>query len=206
MKYIGLIGILIVVALAGKMMFTGNSSTTAVVSAPQQVMDKAQQAAKQVTQHTKALEQEVVEKTESVAQEVQEHTGRMDKNVQKVVEHTAPSMPKTTVHATAPQKGALKQYTAPTDLANLSGTNILFFKASWCFTCTTLYNALVKEKDSIPAGVTIWVVDYDNNEALRKKYGVTSQHTLVQIDTQGNKINLWRGGYSVADVMSNVTK
>ncbi len=105
---------------------------------------------------------------------------------------------------TSEEAGRLVEYKDGTDLDNLTGINILFFKASWCITCKQLYDALVKEKSKIPKGVTIWVVDYDSNQTLRQKYGVTSQHTLVQIDNKGNKINLWRGGYSVADVMSNV--
>lgn len=100
--------------------------------------------------------------------------------------------------------GALLNYTTPSDLENLEGINILFFKASWCITCTELYNALVTEKNDIPNGITIWIVDYDNNKDMRIKYGVTTQHTLVQVDTDLNKINLWRGGYSLADVLGNV--
>ena len=102
------------------------------------------------------------------------------------------------------QKGSLKNYTAPSDLAHLTGTNILFFKASWCITCTMLYDKLKEEQNAIPDGVTIWVVNYDSNESMRRSYGVTSQHTLVQIDTNKNKINLWRGGFSLAEVLSNI--
>jgi len=119
---------------------------------------------------------------------------------------TPPEVPqkKVKIPAQALQKGALVTYSGPSDLDNLSGTNILFFKASWCITCTMLYDKLKEELVDIPAGVTIWVVDYDSNEALRRSYGVTSQHTLVQIDVNQNKINLWRGGFSLAEVMSNV--
>jgi len=108
------------------------------------------------------------------------------------------------IPAQAQQKGVMVDYTGPADLDNLTGTNILFFKASWCITCTMLHDKLKEERADIPAGVTIWVVDYDSNEAMRRAYGVTSQHTLVQIDQSKNKINLWRGGFSLSDVMSNV--
>lgn len=100
--------------------------------------------------------------------------------------------------------GALRDYTGPTDLEGLAGTNILFFKASWCITCTTLYNALVEDEANIPAGLTIWVVDYDSNKDMRIKYGVTTQHTLVQVDTDLNKISLWRGSFTLAEVLSNI--
>jgi thiol-disulfide isomerase/thioredoxin len=101
-------------------------------------------------------------------------------------------------------QGALREYTSPADLANITGTNILFFKASWCPTCTALYDSLDAERSRIPKGVTIWVVDYDTNKDMRIKYGVTTQHTLVQIDTELEKIHLWRGGFSLDEVMSNI--
>jgi hypothetical protein len=36
--------------------------------------------------------------------------------------------------------------------------------------------------------------DYDSNNELKKKYGVTYQHTFVQIDSNGNMITKWNGG------------
>jgi len=100
--------------------------------------------------------------------------------------------------------GGLQEYNSSADLLNLTGVNILFFKASWCITCTTLYEALVKEESKIPKGITIWVVDYDSNKAMRIKYGVTTQHTLVQIDNNREKLNLWRGGFTLSDVISHI--
>ena len=34
-------------------------------------------------------------------------------------------------------------------------------------------------------------VDYDTEKDLKKQYGVTIQHTLVQTDSDGNKIAKW---------------
>jgi hypothetical protein len=42
--------------------------------------------------------------------------------------------------------------------------------------------------------------DYDSNIDLRKKYGVTSQHTFVQIDSSGNLIKKWVWGRDVQDI------
>jgi len=40
----------------------------------------------------------------------------------------------------------------------------------------------------VPDGVTIFKTDYDSNQALRQKYGVTIQTTLVKIDDDGKLV------------------
>lgn len=67
-----------------------------------------------------------------------------------------------------------------------SGTKILFFHAPWCPQCRQL-DASIKN-GAVPDGVTIFKVDYDSNQALRKQYGVTIQTTLVSIDANGNLV------------------
>lgn len=72
------------------------------------------------------------------------------------------------------------------NLANASGQRVLFFHASWCGQCRQLDEDI--KKGSIPEGLTILKVDYDTNQGLRQKYGVTLQTTFVKIDAQGNRI------------------
>lgn len=81
--------------------------------------------------------------------------------------------------------GAYVDYNA-TVIANTSGTKVLFFHAPWCPQCRAL-EADVK-KQGVPSGVTVIKVDYDTSQALRQKYGVTLQTTLVRIDDQGNSV------------------
>lgn len=69
-------------------------------------------------------------------------------------------------------------------LSSTSGTKVLFFHAPWCPQCRAL-DASIKS-GTIPAGVTIIKVDYDTSQALRQKYGVTTQTTLVRVDDSGN--------------------
>lgn len=71
-------------------------------------------------------------------------------------------------------------------IANASGTKILFFHAPWCPQCKAL-DASIKA-GPIPSGATIIKVDYDSNQALRKKYGVTTQTTLVLVDDNGGLV------------------
>lgn len=66
------------------------------------------------------------------------------------------------------------------------GTKILFFHASWCPQCRELDKSI--KAGAIPANVTIFKVDYDTNQVLRQKYGVTVQTTLVKIDDSGAMI------------------
>jgi thiol-disulfide isomerase/thioredoxin len=63
------------------------------------------------------------------------------------------------------------------------GTKVLFFHAPWCPQCRQLEQSIKTGK--IPDGVTIIKVDYDSNQALRQKYSVTIQTTLVRVDDAG---------------------
>jgi thiol-disulfide isomerase/thioredoxin len=71
-------------------------------------------------------------------------------------------------------------------ITNTSGTKLLFFHAAWCPQCREL-EADIK-KSGVPEGVTIIKVDYDTNQPLRQKYGVTLQTTLVKVDDNGELI------------------
>ncbi len=86
---------------------------------------------------------------------------------------------------TAAAGGEYKDYSAEAVSAT-EGTRLLFFHASWCPQCRAL-DASIKQSD-IPSGVTIFKVDYDSNQALRKQYGVTVQTTVVRLDAQGNLV------------------
>jgi len=46
---------------------------------------------------------------------------------------------------------------------------------------------------AIPAGVTIVKVDYDTATDLKRRYGVTMQHTFVQVDGSGEAVKKWSG-------------
>jgi thiol-disulfide isomerase/thioredoxin len=72
-------------------------------------------------------------------------------------------------------------------IADADGTILLFFHAPWCPQCRQL-DADIK-KNTIPDGVTIIKVDYDSNQDLRKKYGVTLQTSIVRVDENGEFIS-----------------
>ena len=68
---------------------------------------------------------------------------------------------------------------------------MLFFNAKWCPACRAINEALTSDPGKIPAKTTVVSVDYDQHTDLRQRYGVTTQHTFVQIDTNGEKTRQW---------------
>lgn len=66
---------------------------------------------------------------------------------------------------------------------------VLFFHASRCSSCRRLHKNLIAEISDIPQNVQIFRLDYDNEKELRKKYGITSQHTLVALNSDGSLKN-----------------
>lgn len=81
---------------------------------------------------------------------------------------------------------------------------ILFFRAAWCPTCRALDADIRSHTTTIPEDVTILDVDYDNANTLKQKYGVTYQHTLVQVDANGDLIRKWSGSPTLAALVSQV--
>lgn len=86
--------------------------------------------------------------------------------------------------------------------AATNGDAVLFFHASWCPSCKTLDSSI--SSGEVPAGLTIMKVNYDKENDLRKKYGVTYQHTLVQVDANGDMIQKWSGGNTLDSIVSKV--
>lgn len=87
----------------------------------------------------------------------------------------------------APLDGQYTEYDQ-VKLANSKGENYLFFHAPWCPQCRSIENS-INAGGHIPDDVTIYKIDYDSNQELRKKYGVTLQTTFVKVDNQGSFID-----------------
>jgi thiol-disulfide isomerase/thioredoxin len=84
------------------------------------------------------------------------------------------------------------------------GPTVLFFHASWCSSCRSAMLDIDLRVHEL-GDVTVVVVDYDGTPELKKKYGITYQHTFVQIDSAGEKIALWNGG-DVDYILYNVVR
>jgi len=77
---------------------------------------------------------------------------------------------------------------------------VLFFAASWCSTCRRTRANIEADLAGIPPGLVIVVVDYDAERDLRRQYGVTVQHTFVQIDADGTELKRWAGSLTAQQI------
>lgn len=80
------------------------------------------------------------------------------------------------------ESGVYTEYSAEA-VSSTRGRRVLFFHAPWCPQCRSLEKSI--QSGSIPSDVTIFKVDYDTNQKLRQKYGVTLQTTVVLLDDNG---------------------
>lgn len=78
--------------------------------------------------------------------------------------------------------------------AKRDGRAVLFFWAPWCSTCSVLDDELREKSNELPTDVTILKVNFDTQKELKRKYQIVQQHTLVQIDKNGNEVTKWVGG------------
>lgn len=84
-----------------------------------------------------------------------------------------------------------------------AGDVVLFFNAEWCSTCKEARDNIQADLAGIPAGLTIVTVDYDTAEDLKRQYGVTVQHTFVQVDPEGNELAKWSGSVTAEEIAEN---
>jgi thiol-disulfide isomerase/thioredoxin len=79
---------------------------------------------------------------------------------------------------------------APYDAARVATSDadhiLLFFHAPWCPSCRALDADITAGASTIPADVAIFQVDYDTATELKRRYGVTTQHSVIAIDASGN--------------------
>lgn len=119
----------------------------------------------------------------------------------------SPSSPAPGTSPTQPSKAAVPagaylsraEYTE--QAASRAGTKVVyFFHAPWCPSCRATEDAVAR--DGIPAGLTLVKVDFDTENDLRKKYGVTTQHTFVQVDASGAELAKWTGSKGGAEILA----
>ncbi|OGG17093.1 hypothetical protein A3D77_05780 [Candidatus Gottesmanbacteria bacterium RIFCSPHIGHO2_02_FULL_39_11] len=90
-----------------------------------------------------------------------------------------------------------------------SNRRVLFFYASWCPTCKPADASFTQNASKIPEDVTLIRVNYNDPETdqeekdLAKKYGITYQHTFVQIDSTDKEVMKWNGG-QINGLLANI--
>ncbi|MEK7571803.1 MAG: thioredoxin family protein [Patescibacteria group bacterium] len=107
------------------------------------------------------------------------------------------------------EKGRYVTYTPAVfeELANKK--RILYFYANWCPTCIPADKNFQEQQAQIPEDITLIRINYNDpdtdeqEKALAKEYGITYQHTFVQLDEQGNVVTKWNGG-QIEELLSNI--
>lgn len=84
-----------------------------------------------------------------------------------------------------------------------NGTVVLFFHAAWCPTCRAAESNF--RAVSFPDGLTMLKIDYDTATDLKRQYGITYQHTYVQVDTQGNLIKKWSRSTTLDEILAELS-
>lgn len=162
----------------------------------------------------------VLEESSSVSSDVQENTSEevavpaptpssetssAPSSTGAVVEENEPSpVPAPAPSAPVAVAGSYEAYTPDKIARAENGDVVLFFHAGWCPSCRGLNADIEASRGDIPDGLTILKLNYDTETALKKKYGVTTQHTLVQVDKDGNLIKKWSGGGTLETIVSQV--
>ncbi|MFV0374093.1 thioredoxin family protein [Microbacterium sp.] len=82
--------------------------------------------------------------------------------------------------------------------ARADTTVVYFFHADWCPSCRSTDQSL--QTDGVPDGLTVVKVDFDTETDLKKQYGITQQHTFVQVAPDGAALATWSGSGSGAEI------
>lgn len=184
-----IIGFIVLVVIVGGVYVLKNNKDTVMIEKEkmeQQAIEDQKMAEEKIMMDKKATEDKdamIKDGSTETDSMVKEETSKTDTMV-KVGSYEAYSQDKIAMAAT--------------------GDVVLFFHASWCPSCRGLNSDIEKNISAIPGGVTILKTDYDTQTELKKKYGVTYQHTLVQVDKDGNLIKKWSGSSSLSKLLAQV--
>jgi len=81
---------------------------------------------------------------------------------------------------------------------------LLFFHATWCPSCRALDADIIENADDIPPDVEIYKVDYDTATDLKRQYGVTTQHSIIEITAAGEAESDISHGLTLDDVLATI--
>ncbi len=77
---------------------------------------------------------------------------------------------------------------------------VLYFYATWCPSCKQANEDFTANPSKIPEDVVVIRTNYNDpntdqeEKDLARKYGITYQHTFVQVDSAGKELTKWNGG------------
>jgi len=98
--------------------------------------------------------------------------------------------------AVAAPASQVLSYEGDAQLAELAakGTTVVFFYAAWCPNCRATVTELNARWDEVNPGLTLVIADYDKEQALKARFGVTYQDTFVLLDKDGKGVEIWNSG------------
>jgi thioredoxin 1 len=128
-------------------------------------------------------------------------------NNQKIVEDQMKMVEdaKNDVSAKIESSGVLNYTDYSTEKLNTKSKQVLFFHAKWCSVCKATDQDIFQNIDKIPENLAIYKVDFDTSQELRRKYGITTQHTFVEIDSSGNQVQKWSGTTTLNQILAKIT-
>lgn len=182
------IAVLAIVSL----MLLASCGTKDVTKTVEKTTQNVAKTTETVVEDTMEKADETMEKATETVEEVMEKTDDAMEKVEEVMEKESDT--------SAVMAGSYAPYSE--DMLAKTDNTVLFFHASWCPGCRATDEALSGE--TIPDDLTVLKLDFDNSGELRKKYGVTGQHTFVQVDADGNEVAKWRGSKNSADIVAQL--
>jgi thiol-disulfide isomerase/thioredoxin len=98
--------------------------------------------------------------------------------------------------ATVAPASQVLSYEGDAQLAELAakGTTVVFFYAAWCPNCRATVTELNARWDEVNPGLSLVIADYDKEQALKARFGVTYQDTFVLLDKDAKGVELWNSG------------
>lgn len=190
----------IIIALIGVMVVAGgvyaySSNQKVDMMAEQKMMEEEKMMMEKKAMEEKAkMEKEAMMKDDEAVAMPAAEADMMDKKAPEGAPAEASMM----------KMGTYEAYSADKLARAATGDVVLFFRASWCPSCRGLNASIEGNLKAIPEGVSILKLDYDKETELKKKYVVTTQHTLVQVDKDGTLIKKWSGSASVEALVAQI--
>ncbi|MBP9691535.1 thioredoxin family protein [Candidatus Woesebacteria bacterium] len=139
-------------------------------------------------------------RTANKAETVMNEEDVMMEDEEKMEDTTGGAMMKKDESESMMEDSSYVEYSKDALMTASEGRRVLFFYASWCPTCIPADADFKANAAQLPDDVTVVRVNYNDPETdqeekdLAEKYGITYQHTFVQIDFQGNEVAKWNGG------------
>ena len=194
-KNIGIvIGVVVLAVIVGGIYVSNNAKDDAMM-VKEQMEQKAMEEQKMAEEKAMMEKRAMEEKDAMMKADTTETDSMMKKDETSMMDKSDTMMKVGSYETYAPEKVAL---------ASATHDVVLFFRASWCPICRALDADIKANLSKIPESLAILDVNYDNSTALKQKYGVTYQHTFVQVDKDGNLIKKWSGSPTLSALVSEV--